>query len=144
MFIYTFQIILISLILIILAHYLYIFFKDTLTIPKTNDLVNSKQYQEIIDIIKNKQYVNTNDNNISNYDNNNNNNTNNNNNNNTNTNNINNTNNNNQLKIDKTEMKNELKNFLKNMDTEKQNNNNNIENPLETNPFSSNAYTSYM
>jgi len=41
-------------------------------------------------------------------------------------------------------MKNELKNFLKNMDIGKQNNNNDIENPLETNPFSSNAYTSYM
>lgn len=143
MFIYTFQIILISLVLIILGHYLYNFFKDTLTIPKTKDLVNSKQYQEIIDIIKNNDYVKNipNATNVSN--------------------NLNNQNgstsiqdipNNNSedfkkqnsdiinnLNIDKNEMKNELKNFLKNLD-----NSDNIQSPLDKNPFATNTYTSYM
>ena len=143
MFIYTFQIILISLVLIILGHYLYNFFKDTLTIPKTKDLVNSKQYQEIIDIIKNNDYVK----NIPN------------------TSNVlynqngstsiqdipnnnsedfkkQNTNIINNLNIDKNEMKNELKNFLKNLNS--LNSNDNLQNPLDKNPFATNTYTSYM
>ena len=39
----------ISLILIILIHHLFYFFKNTLTIPKTKDLINipSNQYKEI-------------------------------------------------------------------------------------------------
>jgi hypothetical protein len=121
MFIYTFQIIFISLILIILIHYLYNFFKDTLTIPKTKDLVNSSQYQEIIDIIKN-------------------------------TNNNQNTNlttstpidslKNTHVNINKDEMKDELKNFLKKINTETNINSN--QSPLESNPFSSNTYSSYM
>ena len=48
---YLFQTIFISIILIILLHNLYNFFKDKLTVPKTKDLVNNKQYQEIIDIL---------------------------------------------------------------------------------------------
>ena len=139
MFIYTFQIIFISLILIILIHYLYNFFKDILTIPKTKDLVNSSQYQEIIDIIKNKDYINNivPNENI---------------NENVNVNTPTNINLNSSTPIDslkninpsinKDEMKDELKNFLKKINTETDSNNN--QSPLETNPFSSNAYSSYM
>lgn len=44
----------ISLILIILIHYLYRFFKNTLTIPKIKDLVNKPidEYKEIYDTIR--------------------------------------------------------------------------------------------
>ena len=148
MFIYTFQTIFISLILIILIHYLYNFFKDTLTTPKTKDLVNSSQYQEIIDIIKNKEYIQTIPNILNNH------------NNpiaNTNTNTNTNSNissstpidslTNTKTDINKNEMKNELKNFLKQINSESKEisiNNNNNQSPLETNPFSSNAYSSYM
>ena len=43
------QWVLISLILIILVHHLFSFFKDTLTIPKVKDMVNqpSESYKEI-------------------------------------------------------------------------------------------------
>lgn len=43
----------ISLILIFLVHYLYSFFKDTLTIPKTRDLVNRPidAYKEMYQVI---------------------------------------------------------------------------------------------
>ena len=43
------QQIILSLILIILVHYIYIFFKNNLTTPKIKDLVNkpSQQYNEI-------------------------------------------------------------------------------------------------
>ena len=46
--------IVISFILILIVHNLYIFFQNTLTIPKTKDLVNkpSKQYAEILNTIK--------------------------------------------------------------------------------------------
>ena len=46
---------LISLILIALIHYLYIYFKNTLTIPKVKDLVNrpTNAYKEIYEIIEN-------------------------------------------------------------------------------------------
>lgn len=39
----------ISAVLIILVHYIYIFFRDTLTVPKLKDLVNKpqSQYREI-------------------------------------------------------------------------------------------------
>lgn len=39
----------ISIVLIISVHYIYVFFKDNLTIPKTKDLVNkpSEQYKKI-------------------------------------------------------------------------------------------------
>lgn len=44
----------ISFILIVLIHYLYSFFKSTLTIPKVRDLVNKprERYNEMIDTIK--------------------------------------------------------------------------------------------
>ena len=124
MFIYTFQTIFISLILIILIHYLYNFFKDTLTIPKTKDLVNSSQYQEIIDIINNKDYIretNLNKNNSTPIDN---------------------------LQsinpsINKEEMKDELKNFLKQINNESTVDNDST--PLENNPFTStNTFSNFM
>ena len=45
----------ISLILILLVHYLYSFFIDTLTVPKVKDLVNKpiQQYNDILSDIKN-------------------------------------------------------------------------------------------
>ena len=112
--------------------YLYNFFKDTLTTPKTKDLVNSSQYQEIIDIIKNKEYIQTIPNILSNH-----------NNHITNTNTNTNTNSNissstpidsltnTKTDINKNEMKNELKNFLKQINS-------------ESKEISSNAYSSYM
>ena len=44
----------ISLILIILVHYLFTFFKTNLTIPKVKDLVNKpqKQYETLFDTMK--------------------------------------------------------------------------------------------
>ena len=59
----------ISLILIILVHYLFIFFKDNLTIPKTKDLVTKplEKYKVMEDIIINNNISSTNkviDNNI--------------------------------------------------------------------------------
>ena len=45
--------VIISLILIILIHYLFIFFKDTLTVPKIKDLFDEPQekYKNIIEIL---------------------------------------------------------------------------------------------
>lgn len=56
MLLWTIQWIFISLILIILLHHLYLFFKNTLTIPKVRDLVNkpTESYNEILDTIKSK------------------------------------------------------------------------------------------
>jgi hypothetical protein len=50
----------ISLVLIMLIHYLYSFFKQTLTIPKTKDLVNrpADAYKEIYETIGNQQETN--------------------------------------------------------------------------------------
>ena len=44
----------VSLVLIMLIHHLYIFFKTTLTVPKIKDLVDkpSQQYKDIMDTIK--------------------------------------------------------------------------------------------
>ena len=44
----------ISLILIVLVHYLFTFFKTNLTIPKVKDLVNKpqKQYEALFDTMK--------------------------------------------------------------------------------------------
>jgi hypothetical protein len=55
MFFNTIKIIFISLLLIALIHYLYDFFKNTLTVPKVKDLVNkpAKRYDEMFDIIRN-------------------------------------------------------------------------------------------
>jgi hypothetical protein len=48
------QMSIISLVLIILVHYLFTFFKTNLTIPKVKDLVNKpqKQYETLFDTIK--------------------------------------------------------------------------------------------
>jgi hypothetical protein len=61
----------ISFILIVLIHYLYSFFKSTLTIPKVRDLVNkpTARYNEMIDTIKYNDGVKYNDNNIKKQDN---------------------------------------------------------------------------
>jgi len=50
---FTFQWIIISLILITLLHYLYFFFKNALTVPKIRDLVNkpSESYNDIMNTI---------------------------------------------------------------------------------------------
>jgi len=39
----------ISLVIIVLVHYIYLFFRDNLTVPKTKDLVNkpTRQYKEM-------------------------------------------------------------------------------------------------
>ncbi len=57
MLFYTIKAICISLLLIALIHYLYSFFKDTLTVPKIKDLVNkpAKRYDEMFDIISNSK-----------------------------------------------------------------------------------------
>jgi hypothetical protein len=87
---------LISLILIILIHYLYNFLKNTLTIPKVKDLVNkpTEAYKEIYKIIENNSNTN---------------------------NNTNNSNTNNEFikseNINNEDMKNELKTFLTNLNT---------------------------
>jgi hypothetical protein len=49
----TLKTIFISLLLIALVHYLYGFFKNTLTVPKVKDLVNkpAKRYDEMFDMI---------------------------------------------------------------------------------------------
>ena len=51
---WTVQWIIISLVLIMLIHYLYSFFKNTLTVPKVKDLVNkpTERYNEILETIK--------------------------------------------------------------------------------------------
>ena len=110
------QITIISIVLIFLVHYLFNFFKSTLTVPKIKDLVNSptQKYESMFNIISknnskthnNKDYNdNNNDNNDNNY----------------NDNNFNDNNNENEYTLTdllptqqtKTDMKNELKNFLK-------------------------------
>ena len=50
---WTIQWIIISLILIILIHYLYYFFKTTLTVPKIRDLIHkpTERYNEMFNII---------------------------------------------------------------------------------------------
>ena len=57
MIFFVFKTIFISLLLIGLIHYLYGFFKNTLTIPKVKDLVNkpAKSYNEMFEVINNKQ-----------------------------------------------------------------------------------------
>jgi hypothetical protein len=54
------QITIVSIILIFLVHYLINFFKSTLTVPKIKDLVNtpSIKYENMYNIIKNKDNVN--------------------------------------------------------------------------------------
>ncbi len=57
MIFFVLKTIFISLLLIGLIHYLYGFFKNTLTIPKVKDLVNkpAKSYNEMFEVINNKQ-----------------------------------------------------------------------------------------
>ena len=57
MFLWILQQTIISIILIVSVHYIYIFFKDNLTMPKTKDLVKkpTEQYNKIFDVIKNKK-----------------------------------------------------------------------------------------
>ncbi len=51
----------ISIVLIISIHYIYIFFKNNLTIPKTKDLVNkpTEQYKKIYSSLKKTKEDNT-------------------------------------------------------------------------------------
>jgi len=51
------QQIIISVVLIISVHYIYVFFKNNLTIPKTKDLVKrpSEQYKKIYTSLKNEE-----------------------------------------------------------------------------------------
>ena len=53
MLLWSFQITIISIILIFLVHHLLVFFKNTLTIPKIKDLVNSpmQKYEDMYSII---------------------------------------------------------------------------------------------
>ena len=81
----------ISLVLIILVHHLFSFFKNTLTVPKVKDLVHqpSQLYKEIEETLnQTKNQTNNQTNNLSN--------------------------------IDKKEMKNELKNFFNELSQNKQ------------------------
>ena len=57
MLLWSIQLIIIYLLLILLVHYLYSFFKNTLTIPKIKDLVNkpSERYNEIYKTIMKKK-----------------------------------------------------------------------------------------
>ena len=125
------QISIISLILIILIHYLFTFFKTNLTIPKVKDLVDKpqKQYETLFNTIKenDNKFKNKNDTIIDKKIDNN---------------------------IDSESMKNELKNYLKELSGNKtpvnnNNNNNNNNNGLLTgesvmdNSFSSNNYSTF-
>jgi cell shape-determining protein MreC len=90
MLLWSFQITLISVILIFLVHYLINFFKSTLTVPKIKDLVNSpmQKYKNMYNVIDNNfdnKYENKNDKNEYNL----------------------------KPQEDNLSMKNELKNFLK-------------------------------
>ena len=67
------QWIIISLVLIALIHYLYYFFKNTLTVPKIRDLVNkpTESYNEIMSTIHNNKgnhNINHHNNNVKNDD----------------------------------------------------------------------------
>jgi len=56
MFFWIIQQIIISIVLIVSIHYIYIFFKNNLTIPKTKDLVKKpiEQYKKIYTSLNNK------------------------------------------------------------------------------------------
>lgn len=58
-----------SLLIIVIFHYIYDFLKNTLTIPKTIDLVNkpSNMYDDIYKTLNNYNFNNSNSNNINNY-----------------------------------------------------------------------------
>ncbi len=125
------QISIISLILIILIHYLFTFFKTNLTIPKVKDLVNKpqKQYETLFNTMneKDSKLKNKNDTTIDKKI---------------------------DSNIDSENMKNELKNYLKELSGNKtpvnnNDNNNNNNNGLLTgesvmnSSFSSNNYSTF-
>ena len=142
------QITIISIVLIFLVHYLFNFFKSTLTVPKIKDLVNSptQKYESMFNIISknnskthnNKDYNdNNNDNNDYNND-------------------YNNGNNENEYTLTdllptqqtKTDMKNELKNFLKKQmnqtnDVKSSNNINNTTSISALDSMMSNSYSEF-
>jgi hypothetical protein len=98
--------VLISIVIILVVHNLYLYFKDTLTTPKVKDLVNKPtlRYNDMYGIIQKNSYNNIKTN--STYDNN---------------------NNNSSNEVNNSVMKNELKNYMKNLINKKsmnQNNNN--------------------
>jgi len=68
MLFWTLQSIVISLILIVLIHYLFYFFKNTLTIPKVKDLVNKprERYNQVISTLNNEKNIIQNKNNMDN------------------------------------------------------------------------------
>ena len=57
MFFWIIQQTIISIVLIISVHYIYIFFKNNLTVPKTKDLVNkpTEQYKKIYSSLNNNK-----------------------------------------------------------------------------------------
>jgi len=144
------QITIISIVLIFLVHYLFNFFKSTLTVPKIKDLVNSptQKYESMFNIItKNNSKTDNkkgyNDNNTFNNDYNDDNNF-----------NDDNNNNNNTLtdllpvQQTKTDMKNELKNFLKKQmnptnDVKSSNNINNTTSISALDSMMSNSYSEF-
>jgi|LauGreDrversion4_2_1035121.scaffolds.fasta_scaffold00204_14 hypothetical protein len=120
MFPWIIQMSIISLILIILLHYLYTFFQTNLTIPKVKDLVNKpqKQYETLFNTMKENHTTTTE---IKNTD-----------------------------PTAKESMKNELKNYLKELSETKKtvpdgqnimNGNIMTVNDLNSNAFTSNAYS---
>jgi hypothetical protein len=147
------QITIISIVLIFLVHYLFNFFKSTLTVPKIKDLVNSptQKYESMFNIISknnsktpnntfNKGNNDYNDNNDYNNDNNDNNDN----------------NNENEYTLTdllptqqtKTDMKNELKNFLKKQmnpttDVKSSNNINNTTSISALDSMMSNSYSNF-
>jgi hypothetical protein len=144
------QITIISIVLIFLVHYLFNFFKSTLTVTKIKDLVNSptQKYESMFNIIsknnskahnKNGNFNNDNDNNNGNNDY-------------TDNNNNNNENDNEYTLTDllpvqqtKTDMKNELKNFLKKQmnPTTETNNINNTTSISALDSMMSNSYSEF-
>ena len=139
------QITIISIVLIFLVHYLFNFFKSTLTVPKIKDLVNSptQKYESMFNIISknNSKTHNNKDNNDYNDNNYNDNNDN---------------NNENEYTLTdllptqqtKTDMKNELKNFLKKQmnptnDVKGSNNINNTTSISALDSMMSNSYSNF-
>ena len=137
------QITIISIVLIFLVHYLFNFFKSTLTVPKIKDLVNSptQKYENMFNIITKNNSKTHNDNNDYNDNNFNDNNDN---------------NNENEYTLTdllptqqtKTDMKNELKNFLKKQmnptnDVKGSNNINNTTSISALDSMMSNSYSNF-
>ena len=146
------QITIISIVLIFLVHYLFNFFKSTLTVPKIKDLVNSptQKYESMFNIIsKNNSKIH----NKKDYNDNNNDNNNGNNDYNNDYNDNNNGNNENEYTLTdllptqqtKTDMKNELKNFLKKQmnPTTETNNINNTTSISALDSMMSNSYSNF-